>query len=330
MFGFIVRRIVSSLLVLLVTSAVVFAVFFYGPNDPAESMCPENRCTTQRLESIRTNLGLDRPVTTQYAEYLKGIVAGRQIDSGVLKQDCHAPCLGISFKLKVNVFDYLWERFPATFSIAIGASLIFLTLGVSIGIFAARRRGQMADKLAVGASLGINAIPFYVVALLGYLYLISAWGVFPDSGYNSFTSSPWAWAKGLIVPWLVLGLTNATAYARFSRASMIETMGEDYVRTARAKGLSDRNVVIKHALRAAIVPVVTIFGLDFASLLGGTIILERIYNVDGIGRQALLAVQTKDLPIISATVLISAAFIVVANTVVDILYSVIDPRVRLT
>jgi peptide/nickel transport system permease protein len=331
MFGYIVRRVISGLLVLLVVSMAVFALFFYGPADPALAYCPETRCTPQRLEAIRTSLGLDRPVVQQYGEYMAGIFVGNDFKAGAISIRCDAPCLGVSFKLRENVTEYLLSKFPATLSIALGGAVIFLTVGVSSGIFAARRRGSAADKGIVGASLVINAMPYYLLALLAYLLLISKWGIFPESGYYPLLQDgPLAWAKGLILAWLVLGISSSTQYARFSRGSMIESMNEDYVRTARAKGLSERRVTLKHALRSAMVPVVTIFGLEFAYLLAGTIFTERIFDIQGIGLTALQAIGTKDLPLISATVLIGAAFVVVANVLVDIVYSVIDPRVRLT
>ena len=331
MFGYIVRRVISGLLVLIVVSMAVFALFFYGPADPAQAYCPETRCTPARLAAIRTQLGLDRPVVEQYGEYMKGIVAGNDFQAGSISLPCPAPCLGVSFKLRVNVTNYLLGRFPATLSLALGGAAIFLLLGVSSGIFAARRRGTLADKGIVSVALVINAIPYYLVALLAYLLLISQWGIFPESGYHGlFSDGPLAWAKGLLLAWVTIGITSSTQYARFSRGSMIESMNEDYVRTARAKGLSERRITLKHALRAAIVPVVTIFGLEFAYLLAGTIFTERIFDIQGIGLTGLQAIGTKDLPIISATVLIGAAFIVVANLFVDILYSIIDPRVRLT
>jgi len=331
MFGYVVRRIISGVLVLLVISVAVFALFFYGPSDPALAYCPETRCTPQRLENIRTSLGLDRPVVEQYGDYMKGIVAGDDFQAGEISIKCDAPCLGVSFKLRVNVTDYLWSKFPATLSIALGASVIMLLVGVSSGIFAARRRGTVADKGIVGVSLFVNAMPYYLLALLAYLLLISQWGIFPESGYFPIlTDGPVAWVKGLMLAWLVLGISSSTQYARFSRGSMIESMNEDYVRTARAKGLSERRVTMRHALRAAIVPVVTIFGLEFAYLLAGTIFTERIFDIQGIGLTGLQAIGTKDLPVIAATVLLSSAFIVVANILVDIIYSVIDPRVRLS
>jgi peptide/nickel transport system permease protein len=331
MFGYIIRRAVSGILVLVATSVAVFALFFYGPSNPALAYCPETRCTPERLANITQALGLDRPVLEQYGDYMKGIVAGNDFAAGAIVIPCDAPCLGVSFKLRVDVADYLMTRFPATLSLAVGGVLIAVLLGVTLGIFASRVRGTVADKLIVGSSLIINAIPYYLLALLAFLYLISEWGIFPESQYVSpFTEGPGAWAAGLLLPWLVIGVTSSTQYARFSRGSMIESMNEDYVRTARAKGLSDRKVTLKHALRSAVVPVVTILGLEFAFLLAGTIFTERIFNVQGIGVTALDAIGTRDLPIIAATVLIGATFIVVANIVVDIVYSLIDPRVRLS
>jgi peptide/nickel transport system permease protein len=331
MFGYILRRLISGVLVLLAISIATFALFFYGPSDPALAYCPETRCTPERLENIRDSLGLDDPVVGQYTEYMTGIFTGNDFQLGAISIECPAPCLGVSFKLRVPVTDYLLDRFPATLSLALGGSVIFLTVGLTLGIMAARRRGTASDKGIVGISLFINAIPYYLLALLAYLFLISQWGIFPNSGYfGPIDEGVLAWVKGMLLAWVVLGLAYSTQYARFSRGSMIESMNEDYVRTARAKGLNERRVTFRHGLRAAIVPVVTIFGLDFAYLLAGTIFTERIFDIQGIGLTALDAIGNSDLPVISATVLISAAFIVVANIVVDIVYSVIDPRVRLT
>ncbi len=330
MFGYIVRRLIAGVLVLIAVSMMVFAIFFYGPNDPALAYCPESRCTPERLENIRHNLGLDRPAPQQYADYMSGLVKSRHIESGGISIDCVWPCLGVSFKYRVSVFDYLWERFPATLSVAVGGAVCFLTIGVLSGIFAARRRGTMADKAIVSTSLFINAIPYYLLALLGYLYLVQGFGLFPETGYYSpFTEGPLKFIGGLLLPWLMLGISYSTQYARFSRGAMVDALNEDFVRTARAKGLVERTIVRRHALRAAVVPVVTIFGLDFAYLLTGTLFTEKIFGIQGMGLAGLDAVQRTDLPMISAYTLISAAFIVLANIVVDILYSVIDPRVRL-
>jgi peptide/nickel transport system permease protein len=267
----------------------------------------------------------------QYGSYMEGIVAGNDFRAGTITIKCPAPCLGVSFKLRTDVTELLWSRFPATLSLAVGGAVLFLFFGVGMGVMAARVRGTPSDKFIVGASLVINAIPFYLLALLAFLLFISQWGIFPESGYFPLLhDGPVAWFKGLLLAWLVLGIASATDYARFSRGSMIEALNEDFVRTARAKGVRERKVVLKHALRAALVPVVTIFGLDLAELLGGTVFLERIFDIQGIGITALDAINTKDLPIISATVLLAAFLIVVANLVVDVVYSLIDPRVRLS
>lgn len=328
MVGYALRRILSAILVLVLVSLSVFLLFTWGPADPAEALCQGSHCTEQRLEQIRESFGLERPVMQQYGEYMKGIFVGRTIDVGSAKYDCPAPCLGRSFKYGVNVWDYLKGRMPATASIATGGAICYLLIGLSFGIFAARRRGTLADKGIVGVSLFINAIPYYLFALLAYLYLVAKIGIFPGDGYHSITNpAKWAWA--LLLPWLCIGLTNSTQYARFSRGSMIEALSDDYVRTARAKGLPQRTVVIKHALRAAIVPIVTIFGLDFATLLTGTIFTEKIFGIPGVSLAALDAINVSDLPTIEATVLLAAFIIVVANVVVDLFYSVLDPRVRL-
>jgi peptide/nickel transport system permease protein len=330
MFGYIVRRLIAGILVLIAVSMMVFALFFYGPSDPALAYCPESRCTPARLEQIRHNLGLDRPAPQQYVEYMSGLVKGRHIESGGISIDCNWPCLGVSFKYRVSVFDYLWARFPATLAVAVGGAVCFLTIGVSSGIFAARRRGTVADKAIVSTSLFINAIPYYLLALLGYLYLVQGFGLFPETGYYSpIEYGPAKFIGGLLLPWLLLGISYSTQYARFSRGAMVDSLNEDFVRTARAKGLVERTIVRRHALRAAVVPVVTIFGLDFAVLLTGTLFTEKIFGIQGMGLAGLEAVYRSDLPMIAAYTLISAAFIVFANIVVDILYSVIDPRVRL-
>jgi peptide/nickel transport system permease protein len=305
-------------------------LYFYGPSDPAQAYCPKNTCTPAQLERISHNLGLDKPVLQQYGEYMKGIVAGRDIESGAVSEHCDAPCLGISFKQDVQVRPFLFGLFPATLSVAVGAAVVFLLVGVSVGVTSARNRGTMIDRGLVGFTMLATAVPYYLVALLAFLYLISKTGIFPESGYFSpFTEGPVAWIKGMLLPWVVLGFFYSTAYARYSRGSMIESLNEDYVRTARAKGLSQRRVALKHALRAAIVPVVTIFGIDFATLLAGTIFTEQIFSIQGIGYTGLVSIGSKDLPLISGVVLMAATFVVIANMVVDVAYAALDPRVRL-
>jgi peptide/nickel transport system permease protein len=331
MAGFIVRRLLSSFLVIVLTSMFVFALFFLGPSNPAGPICDaQGKCTAERLEAIEEQMGLNDSVVTQYGEFAKGIFVGRTVSIGS-EYECPAPCLGISYGTRGQVTDELLDRYPATLSVALGGATIYLVLGVVLGVLAARWRGTTADRLLVGSSLVVSSIPYYLFALLAWIFLTLQWSLFPATGYTPITESPAAWAAGLLLPWLVLGITGSTQYARFTRGSMVETLGDDYIRTATAKGVKSNKVVFKHGLRAAIVPIVTIFGLDFATLLAGTVFTEQIFNIPGIGWWALDSIQApQDFPVILATVLVSAVLVVVANLVVDIVYSFLDPRVRIS
>ncbi len=330
MFGYILRRIVAAALVVIVTSMIVFALFFLGPSNPAANICNQNnRCTPEKQAAIEAALGLDQSVFSEYGRFAKGIFVGRTISVGEgADYDCSAPCLGISFVTREEVTQQLKDKYPATLSLAIVGGSLYLLIGVTLGVLAAKYRGSTADRMVVGGSLVISSIPYYVLALLAWLFLVNQYNVFPETGYFAITDDPVKWASGMLLPWLVLGLYNSTQYARFGRGSMVEALSEDYIRTASAKGLPRNKVLFKHALRAAIVPIVTIFGLDLAFLLSGTLITERIFDIDGIGRWGLDAIPV-DFPVIAATVLVGAVLIVVANLVVDILYSFLDPRVRL-
>jgi peptide/nickel transport system permease protein len=333
MTGFIVRRVLSSILVVILTSMFVFVLFFKGMGDsPARNYCEKlgpGKCTPTKLDSIRHQYGYDKPIVSNYLTWAKGIFVGRSdvyVDGK--SYDCPAPCLGISIETGETVWHDLKQKYPATAVLAVGGATIYLVTGVIIGAFAARWRGTAADRLLVGGTLIVSSIPYYVIALLAWIYLSLQLQIFPETGYYPITENPAKTVSWMALPWLVIGLTYCTAYARFTRGQMVETLGEDYIRTAQAKGVATRKVLFKHALRAAIVPVVTIFGLDFASLLAGTVFTEQIFSIDGIGHWGLQALRTPiDLSVISATVLVAAISIVVANLLVDIFYSFLDPRV---
>ena len=331
MFGYIVRRLISAALVVVLTSMIVFLLFFKGPSNPAQPLCDLNgKCTQEKLALLTDQLGLNDSVVHQYGIFVGGIFHDRDIHFGATYH-CDAPCLGISYRSRGQVTKELFQKFPATISIAIGGSAIYLTFGVLLGTIAARRRGTMVDRSLVAFSVFVSAIPYYVVALLVWIYVSLQWKLIQDTSYHPLTQDPVHWLTGLALPWLTIGLTSSTAYARYSRGQMIETLGEDYVRTAVAKGVSEQGVVIRHALRAAIVPIITIFGLDFAFLLTGTVFTEQIFQIDGIGRWGIQALRSPvDFPVVSATVLVAATIIVIANLLVDLLYAVIDPRVRLS
>jgi len=331
MFGYILRRLVAAVLVVVVISMIVFALFFLGPSNPAAVICNENgRCTPERQATLETALGLDQSVFLQYGEFAKGVFVGRTISVGPgADYDCSAPCLGISFRSKLEITELLKDKFPATVSLALVGGSLYLVLGTTLGILAAKYRGSATDRILVGSSLVVSSIPYYLVALLAWLFLYNEYRLFPETGYFPITDDPLKWASGLLLPCLVLGIAQSSQYARFGRGSMVETMSEDYIRTASAKGLPRNKVLFKHGLRAAIVPIVTIFGLDMAFLLAGTVFTERIFDIDGIGSWGLDGIRLLDFPVIAATVLFGAILVVVANLVVDIAYSFLDPRVRL-
>lgn len=328
MLTYILRRVALAISVILATLAASFILFFAGPADPAQAMCPEQHCSADRLNAIRVNLGLDRPFAVQFWEYFSGLFVGRDFTVAGDTVHCGAPCLGMSFLTNRPVTEEVFSRFPATLLVTIGAVVIFLTVGVGIGVVAATVRGSALDKFLVGGSQVFGSIPYYILALLFALYTTRLSPIFPQTG--SISDGVIQYLPGLIAPWLILGTVYATGYARYTRNSMIETLSMDYVRTARSKGISQGAVVGKHALRAALSPVVTILGMDIATLLGGTLITERIFEIDGIGRRALSALGEDDLPVIMGIVLVTGVIVVTMNLIVDIAYSYIDPRVRLS
>jgi len=333
MAGFIVRRVLSSVLVVILTSMFVFVLFFKGlGNAPAVNYCEQlgsGKCTPLKLHAIERSMGLDQPVIKSYDTWAKGIFVGREdvyVDGKTY--DCPAPCLGISLMTGNTVWNDLKQKYPATVTVAVGGAAIYLTFGVLMGVFAARWRGTARDRALVGGSLLVSAIPDYLIILLAWIFFSLRWHIFPNVGYYPITEDPAKTVSYMMLPWLVLGATSLTDYARFTRGQMVETLSEDYIRTAKAKGVRPRKVLFRHALRAAIVPVITIFGLDFATLLSGTIFIEQIFGIDGIGHWGLQALTTPmDISVISTTVLVGAVLVVVANLLVDIAYGFMDPRV---
>ena len=325
---YIARRAIMAVSVILVVLVATFLLFFAGPADPAQSMCGESRCTTQRLEDIRRSLGTDRPVAIQFKEYFQGLLVGRDIYVSGSPKHCEAPCLGFSFRTGVEVKDALATRFPNTAMLALMSMVIFLSVGVSTGVLAARRRGSGLDRGIVGFSQVFGSIPSYITGLLFALNFTVLYPLLPR--YANRSDGLAGWIAGLVAPAIILGLFYATGYVRYARASMVDTLNQDYVRTARSKGISEQTVVYKHGLRAALSPVVTILGLDMAGLLSGTLITEQIFGVDGIGRFAIESLRNDDLPTIMGTVLIGCVLVVIMNLIVDIAYSFLDPRVRLS
>jgi peptide/nickel transport system permease protein len=321
---YILRRLVSAVSVIVVTIVASFALFFLAPTDPAGVICGP-RCTPERLADIESSLNLDEPPIQQIGAYLKGIVVGRDFTTGGVTRHCSAPCLGYSYTLGQPVTTLLAQALPVTISIVIGGAVIYLFIGILSGTIAAQSRGTSLDRFTVGTTLVVASFPYFVFALLVALYAT----FLPTSGYTSILVSPVAWASGLLAAWLTIGITNAASYTRYSRASMIESLGQDFVRTARSKGITQRRVVYRHGLRAALTPVATIFGIDLAFQLTGAIFTESIFGLPGIGLLSLRAFAQYDLPVLLGGVLVGATVLVVMNLVVDIAYTFLDPRVRL-
>ncbi|GGU81504.1 ABC transporter permease [Streptomyces filipinensis] len=325
MLRFLIRRTLGAAVILLIISALVFVLFYAAPRDPARLACGKV-CTPETLALVKKNLGIDHSLPVQYWDWLKGLFVGRDYASF---GHCDAPCLGYSFQNREPVLGTIEDRFPTTISLALGSALVFLVFGVGTGMLAAVKQGKALDKIASSASLIASSMQIYVIGVLATYLLVDQWHLMDRANYTPFTDDPGKWFTGLLVPWLVLSLIFTANYTRMTRSQMVESLSEDYVRTARAKGLSRRKVFFRFAWRGAMGPIITIFGLDLGTLLGGAIITESTFSLQGIGKLSVKAVNTNDLPMLLGVILVAAAAIVVFNIIVDAVYALIDPRVRL-
>jgi peptide/nickel transport system permease protein len=333
--GYVLRRVTAIVVMLFAISIVTFLLFFAIPRDPARLTCGKV-CTPQLIAQNRHTLGYDRSVPAQYGAFLKGLLVSRNFpDDPQLERThpelithCHAPCLGYSPSQQTTVNNVMGQAAPVTLSLTLGAFVLWIVFGVGFGILSALRRGKVLDKLLVGVSLIGYSFPTFFVGLILYDIVSVKYGLLPTPQYVSPAHDPLGWAAGMLAPWITLALAYLALYIRLTRAKMLDTMTEDYIRTARAKGLRAHRVTLKHGLRATLAPIVTIAALDIAGLLGATAITETVFNLNGIGSTVIAAVKDADLPIIVTGVLIAAAAVVVLNLVVDLLYGVIDPKVR--
>jgi peptide/nickel transport system permease protein len=314
MAGFVARRLLSMVLVLFAVSVLVFAIFNLLPSgDPAVRMAGKIP-TERQVEAIREEWGFDQPVYVQYLTMMRKLFTGDMV----------------SYFTQLNVTEEIWKGVPRTFALAIGAALIWIVFAVALGVYSALRAGGISDRLLTGLSIvGISMPVFWLGALLSY-YLGFKAGIFPNGGYVEFLESPPQWLWHLVLPWFALAVLFIGFYSRVLRADILETMDEDFVRTARAKGLSERRVLVKHVLRNSMIPIVTLWGLDFGAVVGGgAILVETVFNLQGVGQYAADSIGQLDLPPIMAVTLFGAFFIVVLNTAVDIAYAYLDPRIRL-
>lgn len=318
MIRFLIRRLAWSALVVWLVATAVFVIYFAVPRDVARLIAGQ-RASEQTLVIVRARLGLDQPVHLQYAHYLERLVHGD---------------LGESFLTQEPVTDILARDLPVTSSLALGSSVLWLVIGVTAGVIAATRRRTRTDRTISAIALGFYSMPTFLLGqlLLFFLFFqlyMAGFEFFPPGSYVAFSDSPLQWARFLILPWLSIALVSAATYARLTRGAMLDVLDEDYVRTARSKGLSERRITYRHALRSALTPVLSQFGIDIGTLMGGVIVTEVVFGLPGLGREAVQAITNQDLPIIMGITLLSALLVVAANLVVDLLQAVLDPRVRL-
>jgi peptide/nickel transport system permease protein len=332
---YIVRRLIAAVILLLIVTAAVFAIFFLVPRlagatpEDLASRYVGKTADVAQIHEIAVKLGFTDPIWVQYGRFLKGLVAGADYSTGPTTVHCPAPCFGYSFLTQNPVLPDLLDRLPVTLSLAAGAALIWVVAGVATGVVSALRPGSIFDRAAMGIALAGVSLPIFFTGLLSLAVFSYALGITaPGGSYTPIEDNPFLWAYDLLLPWITLAFLYAAGYARLTRAGMLDTMGEDFIRTARAKGLPERTVVVKHGLRSALTPILTIFGLDLGLLLGGAILTESTYSLPGIGKYSVDAVVNNDLPKVLGVVMIGSVFIVLANLVVDLCYAVIDPRVR--
>jgi len=315
---FLARRIALGAGVMWAVATVVFIAYFAAPQDVAR-LIAGRQADPATVEAVRRNLGLDRPLLDQYWSFLGRLLHGN---------------LGYSYTNSEPVTTLIHQGLPVTVSLAIGGAVLWLIIGIASGVVAALRRGTVVDRGITGVALLFYSMPTFLLGellLLGLFYELHLAGfdLFPGGGFVPLTEHPIAWARHLLLPWLTIALVSAATYSRLTRAALLDVLGEDYVRTARAKGLAEWKVTFRHGLRAALTPLATQFGLDLGTLLGGVVVTETVFGLPGLGQLLIVSIQHEDLPTTIGLALLASAFVVVANIVVDVLYVVLDPRVRL-
>lgn len=328
MAAYIVRRVLLMITLLFVLSVAVFVLFNMLPGDPARLTCGKS-CTPVIIEQNRHRLGYDLPPHEQYIKFISGIFFGRVFSPESPKPIvCEAPCLGYSFNRHEEVLSLITRSAPVTFWLAIGAFILWISVGVSLGIFAALRRGRWPDRLVMGVSLIGYSLPSFFFGLLLIFFVIIKWQLLPFPSYVSPFEDPVAFLQTMILPWIVLAILYAAFYMRLTRNQVLEVFNDDFVRTARAKGLTENKVVVKHVMKNALIPVVTLIGPIFAAVGTGSFFVEQVFNIPGMGKFFVTSMQVKDQTMILAVVLIYGVFLAAMNLLVDLVYGVIDPRIR--
>lgn len=318
MLRFLIRRTALGVLVLWLISMVVFALFFVAPSNVARTLAGR-QATPETVALIQHRLGLDLPIWRQYLGFV-----GRALHGD----------LGFDYYHQVPVTTIIANAAPITGSLVLGSAILWLALGVFNGVMSAIRPRSFLDRSLTAFALFFYSMPSFLLGLLLLYFLyfqltLAGIRIFPPGGYAPLSDGVGPWLQHLILPWLTLALVSAAIYTRLTRGSMLDVLGEDYIRTARSKGISERRVIVRHGLRSALTPVVTQFGIDVGTLLGGAVVTETVFSLPGIGKASIDAITQQNQPVIIATVLLGSTAVVIANIIVDVLYAVLDPRVRL-
>ena len=314
MLRFLIRRILFGVLVLWIVTTGVFILFFATSKDPAARFAGKS-ATPDTLALVRHRLGLDDPLPVQYWHFVKRLLHGD---------------LGYSFTTQAPVTSMIKEALPASLSLILGAAVLWLAAGIIAGVISATRARTLLDRgITLAVLVGISMPAFIIGLTLSYVLAVKV-QLFPQTGFVPLQDNPVQWFQHLILPWITLALLQSAIYTRLTRGSLLDVLGEDYIRTARAKGMPERRVIYRHGLRSALTPVVTQAGVDIGVLIGGTLVTERVFGLQGIGQLTVQSLTNGDLPVIMGVVLIAAFFVVLGNLVVDVAYSFLDPRVRLS
>ncbi|MFF0091002.1 ABC transporter permease [Streptomyces canus] len=326
--GFALRRTVSAVLTLLALSVIIYVVFYATPGNVAQITCGP-RCSPEQVHQVARQLRLDDPLYLRYWHFLQGIVAGHDYSTGTSVEHCPAPCLGLSYQSDQQVTQIILNKLPVSLSLVFGGMVLWLLLGVGTGVLSAWRRGRFTERALTGLTLAGIATPVFVIGLVLMIVVCGQLEILPFPEYVAFSDDPEQWMWGLLLPWVTLALAEAAYFARLTRASMLETLAEDHIRTFRAYGVGERSIVGRHALRGALAPIIALNANDFGSAVGGAVLVESLFGLPGIGQELVHAVTVVDLPVVVGMVLVIGFFVVLANAVADVLYAVADRRVVL-
>lgn len=327
--GFALRRAVGAVLTLLALSVIVYVVFYATPGNVAQITCGP-RCSPEQVHQVAQQLKLDDPLYLRYWHFLEGIVVGQDYSTGTSVAHCSAPCLGLSYQSDQQVMQIILTKLPVSLSLVFGAMVLWLLLGVGTGVLSAWRRGRFTERALTGVTLAGISTPVFVIGLVLMIVICGQLELLPFPEYVAFSDDPEQWAWGLLLPWVTLALGEAAYFARLTRASMLETLAEDHIRTFRAYGVGERSIIGRHALRGALAPIIALNANDFGSAVGGAVLIESLFGLPGIGQELVHAVTVVDLPVVVGMVLGIGFFVVLANAVADVLYAVADRRVVLT